>query len=225
MSHSRLASVLAALTAVLASAGCESRAARTYRMTFVSTVDGRRPLAHARVSSRGIELGRTGDDGRLVVELSGHRGERVPVSAECPEGYRTFSAPESVRLERYDALEQGSILEHSIECRPTERQVVLVVSAGVETELPVLVDGVEEATTEDGVAHVLVERPPGSTLSVRIDTSVDPDLLPASPTRLFEIADRDELLLFAPPLSRPAPAPPRRPSVPKRSRPVPYRID
>jgi hypothetical protein len=181
------------------------------------------PLSGVQFYRSSRRLGTTGPSGAIDVDLPGQDGETADITVTCPPGFRPLREPIRVKLRAFRGAEHGrEQLDHRITCRPERRDVVVVVQAPGAKALPVLVDGERRGTTDaDGIAHVFVQAEPSSMLRVAVDTSRDPDLRPQNPSRPFQVADEDEVFVFATRLSRPAPKPVRR-AVP--SRPIPYRL-
>lgn len=189
-----------------------------FPVTFETVSDPGVPLAGVLLRAAGRDVGATDTNGRLTLELEGVEGAVVAIEATCPAGHRPPSAISPLILRRTVDLTTGApaILRVSVTCAPELRHGVVVLRAGgdgVREGIPVLVDGVEMARTDrSGVAHVALERAPGTTVSVMLATStVLPDVTPRDPTMPFTFRDTDELFLFDRPLEAPPPAAPVRP--------------
>jgi hypothetical protein len=157
------------------------------------------PLAHAQVLYGGKEVGTTSADGTAKLTLGGDEGQSFDLSVQCPEGYKSPSAPVTVTLKRL--AEQGKSPRYESSCRPTLRQVVVAITADSAPNLPVLYLGSEVARTDaSGAAHVLLRIPPGEQFSVTLATTDKgaEALRPRNPVATFTVGDRDEVFVFDP---------------------------
>lgn len=201
---------------VAALVGCEPPAPDApYPVTFESVSDPGAPLGGVLLRAAEQDLGTTDANGRLSIELAGREGAVVPVVATCPTGHRPATNIAPLVLRRTIDLTTGapSTLRVSVTCPPELRHGVVVLrasGAGAREGIPVMVDGVEVARTDrSGVAHVALERAPGTTVSVMLATSsILPDVTPRDPAMPFTFHDADEIFLFDRPLE--APPPPER---------------
>jgi len=103
---------------------------------------------------------------------------------------------------------------------------VIAVRAG-QPNLPVLIRGeVVAQTGASGTAHVLLKERAGSAVRLTLDTSSSPRLRPASPTRIFTVAGKDDFAVWDQPFDLIAKKVPKKkdppPPPPKH---VPYRMD
>ncbi len=201
---------------------CGAPRVHSYAIALQARSDDVAPLAGVRVLVEGKALGVTGADGRLVTEISGTEGQNVALDVACPEGFR--DPPRDVlKLTGFRSVaNEPARLVVSATCRPRRRHVAIVVDADGRASLPVLVDGVHRADTDEaGVSHLVVDGEPGSLLRVGLDTSTRPELLPRNPLRQFQLDDRDQVVLVSEHfMARIA----RRPSDPIRPAAAPYRI-
>jgi hypothetical protein len=221
-----------AISVGLSLAGCGTTAATTqehrFEVSFRVTTDAGDSLAGATVVSGSRTLGVTDPLGALEVALDGLEGQTHPITLTCPEG---FAAPENIaplRLTRSRRVSAGpgdaAAISFPAVCTRQVRDVVLVVHVEHGEALPVLVDGKAVGVTDsDGVAHVLLhfDRSVRS-FGVGLDTSSRHELRPRNPSRAFDLAGRDAVVLFDQALT----AAPR--IVVKQAAPVrrvPYRIN
>lgn len=157
--------------------------------------DPGRPIAGAVVSRSGKELGRTGPDGRANIKMPGVEGEIVDVGVTCPEGYVAPKAPLNVRLTRL--ADKSKVPEYALSCPPNLRRVVVAVRAENGPLLPVSYLGKPITKTDEaGAAHFALEVPPGTQFQVGLDTSERKDLKPPNPSKVFVVAQQDDILLF-----------------------------
>lgn len=218
--HRRWAPLLFALPAF--ASACEAPRVHSYPIALQARSDDVVPLGGVRVLVDGTALGVTDAAGRLAAEISGTEGQNVALDVACPEGFR--DPPRDVlKLAGFrSAANEPARLVVSATCRPRRRHVAIVVDADGRASLPVLVDGVHRADTdEEGVSHLVVDGEPGSLLRVGLDTSTRPELLPRNPVRQFQLGDRDQVLLVS---ERFTARVVRRPSDPVRPAAAPYRI-
>jgi hypothetical protein len=154
------------------------------------------------------KVGVTGADGTVLVKLEGRAGQRAPLTAECPDTHIAPTTPSVVVLRTYL---QGHVPELSIRCPPRTRKLAVVVKAKHGEGLDLLHRGKPIGRTdEEGIAHLLLEGPPGEAFEVVLDTSERPRIHPQSPGGRFVIAARDEAFLFDPELTVEAPEPPKK---------------
>jgi hypothetical protein len=209
MSRSLLAVVILSLSA------CgDPEVGPPYPIVFQAVSDPGAPLAGVALTAAGTAMGSTDAEGRLAVELSGTEGAVVPVVATCPAGHRAPTSTGPLVLRRTIDLATGapSVLRVTITCPPEVRHGVVLLRAGGEGNregIPVMIDGIEVARTDrSGVAHVALDRPPGTTVSVVLATStVLPDVMPRDPAMGFTFPDADEIFVFDRPLEAPPPPP------------------
>src|SRR4249920_228241 len=88
IAHLFLASSLAAVAAACG----EPPPPPVFPITFIAESDPGSPLGGVTVTVAGAEPAQTAADGTVRLELSGEEGTSVPVSATCPEGYRSAPA-------------------------------------------------------------------------------------------------------------------------------------
>lgn len=157
----------------------------------------------------------TDASGVLWARVHGREGDTVPVVVRCPAGYR--SPDEAVPLVLRRFVDPGAVPQHEVACAPLTRTLVVAVRAPGGRDLPVLVDGQELARTDaSGVATLRWDLPLDESVTVMLDTSAQPDLIPESPRRSFGKLRADEVVLFEEPFER------RRPRKRAPSRPLPW---
>ena len=150
------------------------------------------PRAGVQIAEGGVVLGQTGEDGTLSLVTERAEGATLGLVADCREGFQ--ARPERIvrtlrAWEPIDASAGSPPLAIDVVCHRVTSDVVIVVDAG-RPNLPVAVDGaVVESTNESGLAHLLLQGPPGRRVLVSIDTTDAPALAPASPERSFTLGD------------------------------------
>jgi len=205
----------ALLVATLAFGCEEERPEPPFRVTFLAESDGE-PLAATRIIADGNVIGETGRRGLLRVDLRGREGQAVSVNAQCPEGFRPPAQLPLLTLRRFRGLDPATAergIEMTIECPPGERVAALVVRAGGQPDLPVLMRGREIGRTDaSGAAHLVFRMRPNTSFRVQLDTSQREDLRPQNPGQTFAVPDNDEILVFDQPFEvQTKRRPPRRP--------------
>jgi hypothetical protein len=178
--------------------GCaRSDATSRYDLLLRTSGDPGRPLAGARVSFRGHNVGKTGDAGTLGVAIEGGEGEHVALSVVCPDGFASPSAPVDVVLHRL--VEPGRKPEYDVSCPPVRRNIVVVVRADHGAGLPVMYLAREIARTdESGAAHAVVSAPSNEDVEIVLSTK-EPEherLRPQNPSMKFASSDTNEIKMF-----------------------------
>lgn len=164
------------------------------------------PLSAAELRRGGQPIARSDERGSMRVTLSGQPGDVVQLELVCPEGYRAPDAPLSVLLRELQKHEHPP--EYVLACAPLTRTVVVAVRATQGAHLPLRYLGEELARTDAaGVAHALVHAKPGETLTLTLDTSREPQLMPQNPELRVNVPERDELFVFDQVFRRPKPKP------------------
>lgn len=191
----------------LASVACATKKTppEPYRVELRASASDGAPLPAVELSINGKTAGTTGADGRLLRHITGPEGTLLRIGAKCP----TDSAPQSelpvLRLARTKSIgaSKAQPLTAEVRCAPTHRDVVVVVKADRGGRLPVLIDGKVVATTDDdGTAHVMLRRAAGEgKVEVSLDTASQASLKPVSPSRTYDLAGRDAVVLFEPSFS------------------------
>jgi hypothetical protein len=182
--------------------------------------DPRSPLEGAVLRAAGGVAGTSDRAGKIALTLRGEPGDVVALQLACPDGYREPAAPLSVLLRPHERSESDP--EFRLSCRPLLRKLVIAVRASAGPDLPLFYLGQEIARTNaSGVAHAVLKARPGDVLSLTLDTSGEPGLMPQHPELKLNVPDRDELVVFdqrfarPKPKVRPRPKPPE-PEVPER---------
>ena len=223
---------LATAFAFVVAMGCGANegtyAASRFAIEFHINNDDGDAVKSAAVRTGGKDLGVTGAEGMLKVELTGTEGQTVPVTVTCPHGCAGTEKPSLLRLSHTRRIDFNGYQATRFEatCTREVRDIVLVVRAQGGARLAVNVDGTPSgATNADGIAHVLVHADRQmKALKVSLDTSSRPELKPKNPSRTYELAGNDAILLFDQTfVSTPKRA--FRAAPPKPSRHIPYRVD
>jgi len=183
--------------------GCGDQPSRhSFPMEAHARDDSGRPVARLRLHVDGKPVGHTGADGKLETVLRGRDGDRLRVRAEPPPTHRLLGAQEvHVVLQRATALgggrAQSQVVRIPIRLAPRQRRYAILVLTDGHANLPIRVDERPVGQTDAwGVTQLLHEGPPGGSIAVVIDTGLRPNLRPSNPTRVFGLADHDDILLF-----------------------------
>ena len=199
-----------------------------FAVVFQITNDDGDALPGVSIDVEKSRIGTTGADGVFRAELSGAEGQSLPMTVSCPEGFTNPEHFASLRLTHTRRVNSNGYQPTHVEaaCRRNIRDIVLVVRARGGVELPLEVDGKPAGTTDaDGIAHVLVKADRNTpSLNVAFDTSAHQDLKPKNPSRTFELAGNDAILVFDQTFVS-SPKPVFRGGPPKAKRHVPYRVD
>lgn len=202
--------------------------ARRFELHLRASSERGEALPGVRFVSGDDELGITGERGKISVRLRGREGSRLPLTVACPEGHEAH-APLDIRLATTRSLTKDTPLPLEVEvvCERSLRDVVVVVHAPGGENLPVEIDGRREGVTDgEGTAHIALSLPRKSApLEVRLDTEANERLRPRNPTRIFDLGERDAVLLFEQSFSAAAARPKGRPRAASRPRFVPVRIE
>jgi hypothetical protein len=158
------------------------------------------PMRGALVSIGKYPIGSTSSDGIIKTEVSGAEGESLPVAVSCPEGFTNPETPTPLKLTHTRRVGLNGYQPTRIEavCRRNLRDIVLIVRAHGGAGLPVAVEGRSAGVTDaDGIAHVLVKADRmTASLRATLETNERPELKPKSPSRTFELAGNDAILVF-----------------------------
>lgn len=224
----RLAALLVSVAALSGCGGTEAPRP-TFRALFDVTTETGEPVMGAKIFVGDRAAGSTGNDGRLVADFPAIEGDTLDLSVRCPE---TLVDPTAVppltvvSTHTVEGANSATPMKRTFVCARAEREIAVVIRAPKGANLPVLVDGKQVATTnEDGNAHIVITRlPTDGPVSVQLDTSAQPALVPKSPRREIPNRGEDKLVLLDQEFSLPSPPrsrPPRRPPAPR----VPYRVN
>lgn len=223
--------IMAAAWLTVAGSACSSRVstrpqAEAFQVELRARNDDGQPLAGVTWASGEQRLGETRANGALPLALRGREGQLLHATVNCPTGYVAPDTVPELRLTHTRRISDQQIQPLTIEvvCTRVAREIALVVHADRGPGLALLVDGKAAGSTDaDGNAHVLlkVDRSVRK-LDVALDSSQQPDLMPKTPTRSFELDGRDSLILFTETFST---SPKAKAKAPPRPKYVPYRVN
>lgn len=165
---------------------------KSYDLAVRVEADPGDPLPGAKLLHAGKELGRTNEDGRVVIRATGNEGERIDLELACPDGHRTPTAPLPVTLRR-----SAERPEYFASCPPLSRKLVVAARLEHGAGLPLRYLGREVARADaSGVAHLVIEAESDKTIELTVDTSEQPSLRPKSPTARFRMPGRDDVVVL-----------------------------
>lgn len=175
--------------------GCEKAAVQSerYAVSVQAVDDLGKPLPGLQLGAAGTSLGVTDGAGRKSFEIPGVEGQRVDLSATCPERY---SGPRErpAFLLKHTRGGDGNAdkpIEVSLTCDAKEHLALVAVQTG-QAGLPIMSHGqVLGQTSETGTAHVMLRDATGKTFQLMLDTSAKPELHPENPTRTFTVTQKD----------------------------------
>ena len=185
------------------------------------------PISGLRAWLDGAQIGQTQSDGIIRAALRGRPRQRMRLSWACPAAYEPPTGERDLVLDPgpSDGGEPPA-LKLEARCTALEIDAALVVRArGAPAEgIPIRVrNEVVARTDEDGVAHLVLRARRGGALTVTLDTSGYPRLVPESPVETFQLGDDDAILLLDRALSAP-PTKPKRPAKKPELPDRPFRI-
>lgn len=184
-------------------AACSNRTTLQSVALIVEVVDDQnRALGGARVLIDEKSLGVTDERGRITAQLAGPEGRKLRVRVVCPGGWTVENEERRELYLRFLKPIDGNgdvlaPIDELFRCVPTTRKVVVLVRADGRAGLRILAMGRELARTDaDGVAQSVLEGIPGDEIEIAIDTSENPELRPAMPSRRFTMPKKNQILIF-----------------------------
>ena len=184
---------------LLTLAACDPPPAPKFEITVTVASDPGRPMANASLTGAGKELGKTGADGKVTLALAAREGESLDILVTCPAGFQSPAKPISVVFRK---LPDGQRPEYPATCPPTERAAVISVHVDAVdprdqnfiANLPVNYIGKTYTRTDAGGAgHFVVPVSPDEQLTVVLDTSTVPELVPKNPTATISARGQDDI--------------------------------
>ena len=158
------------------------------------------PVEGASILVGGTAVGATDASGTLDVTLEGTAGRTLSLAVDCPEAHRDPSDLRGITLQHLRRIDESDVARRArvrVECPPRTREAMLLVRTPGHPGVPVVIDGVERARTdEDGLAHVALSLEPQVSVLVMLRTDHLPELLPRNPQRAFAMPDHEELFVF-----------------------------
>ncbi len=223
---------VAIVSSLFIAVGCNAaptmRSESRFDVEFRINNDDGEAMQGAIIQVGNAKLGATAEDGKLKSELAGTDGQTLPVVVTCPDGFSGAEKPASIRLTHTRRVDLNGYQAMRFDgvCTREVRDIVVVVRAQGGGGLTLNVEGKPSGTTDaDGIAHVLVHASRQvKSLNVSLDTSTRPELKPRSPSRTYELAGNDAILLLDQTFVS-AQRRVLRAAAPKKQKHIPYRID
>jgi hypothetical protein len=195
----RCLAVVAVVPVALAVSACDPPPAPKFEIVVSVASDPGRPLANAAITGAGKELGKTGNDGTVTLALAAREGESLDIYVTCPAGFQSPPKPISVVFRK---LPDGKRPEYPAACPPTERAAVISVQVDVDdprdigyiANLPVNYLGSTYARTDaSGAGHFVVPIGSDDQMTVILDTSSVPEMVPKNPTATISAHGQDDI--------------------------------
>lgn len=185
-----------------------------------------RPLPGAQILLRERELGSTDASGNFRMQTPGVEGTTVDLTVRCPNGFTSPAQPIAVVLRSTIALDrtqQATGIETTAQCPPTHRIAAVVVRTPNHGNLPVLHNGREITRTDlQGIAHMIFRVAPQEAITLRIDTTGQPNLRPQNPILTVTTREGDDVYVASQNFEEVVPRVVRRPTI--RRGPGPVRV-
>jgi hypothetical protein len=211
----------------LGCAACGGSAApeQTYAVLIRATDTDGNPLEGLRITLAGRELGATTVAGTFGLQMTGAEGQRIELDARCPEGFKGPRERAILFLRQVRSLDPQAPVQSELllSCQATHRYAAVVVNTG-QPGIPIMLRDQELArTTTQGTAHVVLKEATGSSFRLTLDTRAQAELRPKSPSRIFEVGDQDDFVIWDQPFEKEKPKPVPKPK-PKPKPPPPYEL-
>lgn len=194
--------IIALLAMSICSACDEQRPSEiSYEIAFKAVDDRGMELAGIAIKVGETLLGATDQNGSLRVEVQAREGEQYPLHAPCPKTYLPKDPPTEIFFRGVTALHGEALTQIDLRlvCARSSRVAALMVHADGYANMPILIDGVAQASTgPDGFAHLRLDLAPGAQFQVSLDSSVEPTLVPVNPSQTMSMGEEDGLFVFDP---------------------------
>jgi len=219
--------------ASVALVACGSQPVMSLELEVLAIDDSGNPLRDVAVFARDAPLGDSDAHGRIAGRVMGLPGAVVRLRTRCPDGY----APEGVarRVILPDTATSGPTVRRTqVVCHASRHASALVVRVATGDGIPlagveVRVDGeLRGHTDSEGSEHILIEREPGSRVTVALDASAIDGIVNPHHLRSTLLGDGEGVVLVDRRFERMRTAPPPRTrrarKLPARERNRPVRI-
>lgn len=148
------------------------------------------------VSIDGEEVGVTSPSGHVQSARTVQPGQLLAIGHSCPSGYLVGRPSRALRVRRYMYGDRNARVSVRLRCQPQTRLAVFVVRVRGAGIVDVLIEGEHAASTDSsGIAHLSRRAVPGTEFLVEL-TPRNPNLRPKRTSRLFAMADSDEIFVF-----------------------------
>ncbi|MBL8680365.1 MAG: hypothetical protein JNK05_14405 [Myxococcales bacterium] len=192
--------VLAAALLLAGAGGCDKpNAQKRYRVTFEVRVD-RAPAVGARLFIRDRPVKQTDEQGQAQLLLPGEDGTAYQVRVACPPGTEGPTAPITVTLRTLELADRAAAqrgIVQTVQCRPLERTLGVVVRTEGQSNIPVFWQNREIGRTDQGgVAHLTFRVRPQTPVQLELRTAENPQLRPENPRQTFTVAENDDVQVW-----------------------------
>lgn len=170
---------LVLLTGLFGSLACkhlEDPPAPPFTVDIMVSQDKDVPLADAVIQRNNREVGKSDATGKASLKISGAEGDSFDLWVKCPAGYASPDKAVTIRLQR---LGEGRAPQYPVQCAPSERKVIVVLTAFDQTTnnaagigaIPILHRGKQVATLDQsGTTTFMMSAKPGDHLEFQLDT-------------------------------------------------------
>ena len=170
---------LVLLTGLFGSLACkhlEDPPAPPFTVDIMVSQDKDVPLADAVIQRNNREVGKSDATGKASLKISGAEGDSFDLWVKCPAGYASPDKAVTIRLQR---LGEGRAPQYPVQCAPSERKVIVVLTAFDQTTnnaagigaIPILHRGKQVATLDQsGTTTFIMSAKPGDHLEFQLDT-------------------------------------------------------
>lgn len=223
---------------LLAATACEPPPRPVAALRILVTDGGDGPVAGAEVWNGTTPLGESSARGYVEAPaVVAPPGGVLRLHATCPRGFEYRTPTRRVPVPAGASGADGAsgagaeVIAVSLTCRSVARLLAVAIRTGDPTlaGLSLRLDGQAHGQLgADGAAHLLVERPPGSTVQVTLDTGARGRLVPQHPVHVLPVPDADSTAVIEQHFEQASPTRGRRARKRKRraaaDAPRPYRI-
>jgi hypothetical protein len=210
MKHAGPAVFLVAIAGSLACKHLEDPPAPPFEVDIVVSSDKDVPLPEAVIQRSNREVGRSNAQGKAVLKITGSEGDTFDLWVKCPQGYASPDRAVTIRLQR---LGEGKAPEYPVMCPPSERKVVVVLTAYDQTtttatgiaNIPVMYLGKQVATLDQsGATTFLMSAKPGDHMEFQLDTHDKKYELfkPQNPTLQLTVQESDHIYPLEQPFTK-----------------------
>jgi hypothetical protein len=212
LKHARPVLLFAAITGTLACKHLEDPPAPPFEVDIIVTQDKDAPIpiAEASIQRNNREVGKTDATGKAVLKITGSEGDSFDLYVKCPTGFTSPDRAVTIRLQR---LGEGRAPEYAVNCPPTERKVVVVLTAYDQStpkqdgigNIPVMYLGKQVGTLDaSGSTTFMLSAKPGEHLEFTLDTHDKKYELfrPQNPTLQLDVQPKDHIYPLEQPFTK-----------------------
>jgi hypothetical protein len=206
---------LAALALSSAMVACTPPPPAPVNVAVRVVADTGAPVERARLLSGSATVALTDATGVAHIAVNGLEGQTFQVDVKCPAGFRSPVEPLLVRRFNIAATTDP---EYRVSCQSTRHSMVIVVRADGGPDLPVIYLGKEIARTDSsGAASVMMEMDVHDRVELTLSTAgkEKEKIHPQNPVAVFEMADHEDVQVFAVAFTRDKKKPPRAAAPPR----------